>query len=205
MPVDHKSEMQCAEFDLLLADALDGALSGAQATRFEQHKTACAKCYDLFAETKAGLEFLNTLDEVEPPRHLVHNILVATIGVSEQASVVETEAAPVTSPWQRIWLGMRPVFAPIFTPRFGGSLAMAFFSITMVLNVAGIKFKDLRHMDLSSRSISSKYYAAQTRAIKYYDNIRLVYEFETRVRNLRRCYRRQQRAEPGEKRHAKEE
>jgi hypothetical protein len=182
-----KSGMQCAEFDLLLADALDGSLNGDQILRFENHKTVCSSCAALFAETQAGFDLLSTLDEVEPPRNLVHNILAATSGIREEAAASEMPVLPVMSAWQRFWLSVRPVFAPVFTPRFGGSLAMAFFSITLVLNVAGIKVAEVGKMDFSVRGVERTYFATRTRAIKYYENVRLVYEVETRVRNLRRA------------------
>lgn len=187
MQGDLKSGMQCVEFDLLLADALDGALVGEQSIRFEHHKTSCAACNALFLETQAGLDLLGTLDEVEPPRHLMHNILVATSGVSEQVATVEPAVAPAISAWQRMLAHLRPVFAPVFTPRFGGSLAMAFFSLSLVFNVAGIKVNDLKKISLSKEGISRSYSRAETRAIKYFDNMRLVYEMESRVRSLRRA------------------
>ena len=66
------------------------------------------------------------------------------------------------------------------------SFGMAFFSITMLLGIAGFHLSDLRHLDLSSKGITKTYYATQARVIRYYENIRLVYEIESRVRDLRR-------------------
>ena len=41
-------------------------------------------------------------------------------------------------------------------------------------------------LDLSSKGITRTYYATQARVVRYYENIRLVYEIESRVRDLRR-------------------
>jgi len=79
------------------------------------------------------------------------------------------------------------MFAPMVTPRFAMSLGMAFFSITMLLSIAGFHMADLRNVDLSGKGITRAYYATQTRMVRYYENIRLVYEIETRVRELRRA------------------
>ena len=66
------------------------------------------------------------------------------------------------------------------------SFGMAFFSITMLLSIAGLHISDIRRMDLSSKGIAKTYASTQARVIRYYENIRLVYEIESRVRDLRR-------------------
>ena len=80
-----KSGMQCAEFDALLSDALEGALTGAGLERFEAHRASCPSCGPLFAEARTGFQLLHALQEVEPPKTMVHNILAATIGQVQTA------------------------------------------------------------------------------------------------------------------------
>jgi hypothetical protein len=82
--------------------------------------------------------------------------------------------------------GFRPVWTTVMQPRFAMSFGMAFFSITMLLSIAGFHVADLRNMDLSAKGITRAYYSTETRIVRYYENIRLVYEIETRVRELRR-------------------
>ncbi len=126
---------------------------------------------------------LQGLDEAEPPRNLVHNILAQTIGAlpSEHAIV-----KPRGEGWmERLKGRLAPVFAPVVTPRFAMSLGMAFFSITMLLGIAGFHFADVRHWDLSSKGVTRAYYSTQARVLRYYENMRLVYEIESRVRDLR--------------------
>ncbi len=174
-----KNRMQCVEFDALLNDALDGILSAAKMAEFDRHKGECATCGAMFAEVKAGLNWLETLEEVEPPRNMVHNILVATSGVAETKHAAEISKPPI---WDRVRTWVAPHVAPIFTPRFAMSCAMAFFSISMVMNVAGIRVKDL-----TPKGLSRTYQESQARVVKYYENIRLVYEIESRVRDIRRA------------------
>ncbi len=176
--------MQCAEFDALLADALDGTLSAAKMASFEQHKGACATCGAMFAEAEAGLNWLGMLEEVEPPTNLVHNILAVTRGRTE---TVRAEVVAKQSAWDRVRAWVQPHVSPLLTPRFGMSLAMAFFSISMVMNVAGVRVKDLKRVDLTPSGITKTYYESQARVVKYYENIRLVYEIESRVRELKRA------------------
>ena len=71
----------CSEFEAMLMDALDGTLTGAGRDGFDAHRRACTLCGPMFAEAEAGRMWLRSLESVEPPPHLVHNILVATTGV----------------------------------------------------------------------------------------------------------------------------
>lgn len=184
MSGETKYGMQCTEFDALLADALDGQLTGEKMAGFERHKTECATCGAMFAEAEAGLNWLQTLEEVEPPRNLVHNILVATTGATETARAEAVAKQPV---WERVSAWVKPHVSPLFTPRFAMSCAMAFFSVSMVMNVSGISVKDLRRVDLTPKGLTRTYYQSQARVVKYYENIRLVYEIESRVRELKRA------------------
>ena len=184
MESQNQSGMQCAEHEALLADAIDGALHGSTLAAFEAHQQSCPACRTKVEEATAGMHWLKGLDEVEPPRNLVHNILAQTIG----ALPAETK---VVVPPAEGWLGrlkqrLAPVFSPVATPRFAMSFGMAFFSITMLLSIAGFHVSDLRRLDLSSKGITKAYYSTEARAIRYYENIRLVYEIESRVRDLRR-------------------
>jgi len=176
--------MQCAEFEALLSEALDGTLSNGTMASFEQHKGACATCGAMFAEAEAGLNWLTTLDEVEPPNSLVHNILAVTSGRTETVRAEVTAKQPI---WNRVRAWVEPHVSPLLTPRFAMSLAMAFFSVTMVMNVAGVRIKDLKRVDLTPSGLTKTYYESQARVVKYYENIRLVYEIESRVRELKRA------------------
>jgi hypothetical protein len=186
--------MQCVECESLLAEAIDGALHGSTLAAFEAHQQVCPACRSMVEEAMAGMHWLKGLDEVEPPRHLVHNILTQTIGAlpSEHAVV-----KPRGDGWQDKLKGrLAAVFAPVATPRFAMSFGMAFFSITMLLSIAGFHINDLRRLDLSSKGIAKTYASTQARVLRYYDNIRLVYEIESRVRDLRRVTTPEKQDEP---------
>jgi hypothetical protein len=179
------SGMQCAEVEAFLAEILDGTLPGATLTSCEAHQQSCAACRTMVEEARAGIHWLTALDEAEPPRNLIHNILAQTIGAlpSEHAVV-----KPRGEGWLEKLKGrLAPLFAPIATPRFAMSFGMAFFSITMLLGIAGFHFADIRQWDLSSKGIHRTYYEAQARVMRYYENMRVVYEIESRVRDLRRA------------------
>jgi hypothetical protein len=179
-----KSGMQCAEFDALLADALDGALTGANRERFEAHKASCPSCGPLFTAARTGFEMLHALQEVEPPKTLVHNILAQTTGQVVTAPVVRPANETFLQKFRR-WT--QPVFGPVLQPRFAMSFGMAFFSVSLMLHVSGVKAADFRHLDLRPSAIAKAFYETQGKLVKYYENIRVVVEIESRVQQLKRA------------------
>jgi hypothetical protein len=185
MAGEFKPGMQCVEVEALLAEALDGTLQGSQREAFEVHERSCTSCQAMLAEARAGMLLLQGLEEAEPPRNLVHNILAQTIG-----ALPSEHAMPAPRPegrFEKLKARLAPIFAPVATPRFAMSFGMAFFSITMLLGIAGFHMSDLRHWDLSSRGIVKTYYDTQARISRYYENMRLVYEIESRVHDLKRA------------------
>jgi Putative zinc-finger len=189
MPGASQNGMQCSEFDALLTEALDGTLAGAKLERFRGHAAVCSVCGPLFAEVDAGRRLLLSLEEVEPPARLMNNILAATSGL-DTARLHPGTVQPQLSWIDRVRAWAAPVFNPFFAvvrqPRFAMSFGMAFFSITMALNVAGIKVADLRHIDLRPSAISRGYHMTSGRVVKYYENIRFVYQIESKVREIKR-------------------
>lgn len=180
-----RSEMQCAEFEALLAEALDATLHGSRLAAFEAHQQSCNACSARFADAAAGMHWLKGLEDIEPPKNLVHNILAQTIGSLPEAS---TQATPAGDSWvEKFKARVAALFAPLMTPRFAMSFGMAFFSITMLANVIGVRAADLKHVDVTAKGLQKAYYATQARVVRYYENIRLVYEIESRVRDLRRA------------------
>jgi Putative zinc-finger len=182
-----RNGMQCNEFDLVLADALDGVLTGVELDRFQAHARGCKACGPLFAEAEAGRNWLKGLTEVEPPVSLVTNILASTTGVDTQRLRVTVRAPQPRVSWlERVQASLEPIWATVRQPRFAMSFGMAFFALSVGLTVAGVKPADLREISLRPTAIRHTYYSTQARVVRYYENIRLVYEVESRVRELKR-------------------
>jgi hypothetical protein len=183
--------MQCSEFDSLLTDALDGVLTGAGLDRFQAHAQSCKACGPLLAEAEAGRNWLKGLTEVEPPANLVSNILASTTGVDTQRLRATVGAAQPKISWlDRVRASLSGFFVPVWEmvrqPRFAMSFGMAFFALSVSLTVAGVKPSDLRQISLRPTAIRHTYYAAQARVVHYYENVRVVYEFEARLREIKR-------------------
>ena len=175
--------MQCSEFDALLSQAIDGTLAGEKLTSFEAHARVCGVCGPLLQEGEAGRGWLKALQEVEPPAELMMNILLRTSGV-----------LPAKAKEQVSWLGrlrelaegfVSPIMGVARQPRFAMSFGMAFFTLSVSLSLAGVKLGDLRQVSLRPSAIRHSYYEASGRVVKYYENIRFVYEIESRVRQFK--------------------
>ena len=153
MPGESTNRMQCAEFDALLSDVLDGRLEGRQLEAFTAHAEACAACGPLLADARAGQHWMKSLAEVEPPANLVHNILAATTGREVSAA----PASPARSLKDRLTGWLAPVFGPVFAlakqPRFAMSFSMVFFSLSVTMSLAGVNVNDIRHLDLRPSAI----------------------------------------------------
>ncbi len=188
--------MQCSEFDALLSQAIDGTLSGERLQAFEAHGRECKLCGPLLEDAEAGRSWLKSLEEVEPPAYLVNNILLATSGVALGKATVRATWGERVGRW--IDAVVSPVFAVARQPRFAMSFGMAFFTLSVTLSIAGVRLSDIRHLDLRPSAIRRSYYETQGRVVKYYENIRFVYEIESRVRQLKQ-------AAPAEERPATEE
>jgi hypothetical protein len=192
MPEHTNFGMGCNEFDLLLTDMLDGVMSGAELNRFQTHARSCAACGPLLAEAEAGRNWLKGLTEVEPPVSLVSNILASTTGVDTQRlrAPVRTAQPHVSSlgSWiERLQASfLEPMWAAVRQPRFALSFGMAFFALSVGLTVLGVKPGDIRNVPTSRAALSQTYYKTQARVRRYYSNIRLVYEVESRVREIKR-------------------
>ena len=186
---DHTSNgMQCNEFDLLLSDALDGVLSGPGLDRFEAHARTCKTCGPLLAEAEAGRQWLKGLTEVEPPASLVPSILASTTGVDSQRLRTTTRVSQPRVSWlEHVQASfLEPIWAVVRQPRFAMSFGMAFFALSVGLTMAGVKISDISQISLRPSAIRRTYYNTQARVVRYYDNVKLVYEVQAAVRGIKR-------------------
>jgi Putative zinc-finger len=191
MAAEPQNGMQCNEFDALLSEALDQRLSGEKLERFQAHARICATCGPLLAEADAGLRWLHELVEVDPPVSLVDNIMAATTGIDTVRMHADARAQAQISWFDRVQDWARNLVSPILgvatQPRFAMSFGMAFFSLSITMSLTGVKLADLRHADLRPSAIRRNYYETSGKVVKYYENIRFVYEIESRVREFKRA------------------
>jgi len=180
-------ELRCEEWEALLADALDGVMPATDSASFEAHSHDCAACAGLLAQSRQGQEWMRFLHtEPEMPADLMERILGRTSGaVAERPLAVY--GAPIAAGPNVLALPRRRF---VWDTRLMMTAAMAFFSIALTLNLAGVRLTELRLSDLTPASLENTltrgFYSAKTQAVRYYDNLRFVYEVESKMRELRR-------------------
>ena len=176
----------------MLADALDGTLDARDAAAFEAHSKSCAAgCAQLLEEAKRGSEWLRFLRQTpEAPEGLLEKILAGTTGVLPDAPMPVTANGAVALPRQP-WLGvpMQLLQRHMAESRLLMTLAMAFFSLALTLNLTGVRLNQLKLSDLKpstlATAVSRQYYTTYKSVAQYYLNLRIVYELESRVNEMR--------------------
>jgi hypothetical protein len=194
----------CGQWETLLAEALDGLLKPADEATFAAHMAACPACAALYEEARKGREWLEFLSpEPEAPAGLLEKILAHT-GPGRAADGGWTgRALPVPAGTAEVPAFVPPVWQqPGFfarlrysvQPRLLMTAAMAFFSIALTLNMAGVRLTSIRLTgvrlaDLRPQAVRSYMERQLTMAsvpiVRYYDHLRFMYEVESRVRELR--------------------
>lgn len=184
----------CGEWETLLAEALDGLLNPADEARFLAHKAACQACAALYEEARKGREWLEFLSpEPDPPEGLLERILATTGPGRLQGRTANSLERPGTVPEfvPPVWR-LPGFFARMragLQPRLMMTVAMAFFSIALTMNLAGIQLKNLRPSQLRPQAVRSymerQLSMASVPIVRYYDHLRFVYEVEAQVRELR--------------------
>ena len=161
------SSAACGEWEMLLTDALDGVLSPEAEVKFSAHKAVCPACAALYEEARKGREWMEFLGPLpEAPEGLLERILAKTgpghqaVGWTGQAMPVAAGAATVPAFVPPVW--QQPGFFARMRsgvqPRLMMTVAMAFFSIALTLNVTGLSLANvhvtpLRLSDLRPRTV----------------------------------------------------
>jgi hypothetical protein len=161
------------ELENLASEYLERRLEAARLTQVEAHLAECAACRELVADLRQTLALLQSAEDAEPAPWLISKILLATVG----------DRKPT---WrERLAVFLRP--SP--QPRLAYAVAMAIFSISLLINAAGVDLRNLSLSDLNPRTLVYEArrtgYLLLARAEKYYYDLRVVYEIESRFRQLR--------------------
>jgi hypothetical protein len=183
-----KHGMACSEFEALLADALDSAIAADSRQAFDEHGRSCAVCGPLLAEALEGMLMVRGLAELEPPKNLVHNILAAT---SRKEATAEQIAEEAKLGWmERLRRSLKPQVGGLLHSRFAMSFAMAFFSLSITLTLAGVKITDVKNMvenpSMLRKNAVLGFTHVEAKVTSYYENLRLVYQVQAKVRELKK-------------------
>lgn len=161
---------KCMEVESRVSELVEGGLAAAEQQAAEAHLADCARCRLLVEEVRQGLALCREVGEEELPLGLVTRILAQTSGRAP---------APGWLDRLRAWL------RPAVEPRFALSFAMALFSVSLVINAAGISLRDVRLGDLSpmnlGRRLDRSAHLTYARTVKFVNDLRVVYEIQSRL------------------------
>ena len=161
------------EIENLVSDYLEGQLDTARRVEVEAHLAGCPGCKELTATVREALELCRSAEDLEPAPWLVHKILRATVG-ERKASL-----------WEQAVAYLRP----LLHPRVAYAVAMGVFSFSIIINVAGINLRRIKVQDLNPRTwfyqANRNGHLLYARAEKFCYDLKVVYELETRFRQLR--------------------
>jgi hypothetical protein len=168
--------MTCGEIDILLCDYLDGTLSAGEAAGVESHLEGCASCTELVRDARLAMSFMERAAEVEPPPQLLTRIL------HETASGRHGRLGRATG--IRAWFDRSLAF--VLQPRLVMGMALTIFSFSMMARCPGIATRQLRASDLDPKKIwavlDDRAHRGWERSVKFYENIKVVYEIQSRLR-----------------------
>lgn len=205
------SRLTCAQCERMLLDAADNTLLPEEQVQFDLHLLGCENCSRAMADAQRGYAWLGMLHAVppDPPAQLMEKILARTSGdpaiaiplrprnepiLSYAGTTVLATSAAFDSGTQRV-LAFGPVqsgswikrlLASVSQPRFAMTTAMAFFSIALTMNLTGVSLRDLHASSFTPTNLRHSFWATNSRVFRYYDNLRVVYELESRVREVQR-------------------
>jgi anti-sigma factor RsiW len=171
--------MNCAEFESALADYIDGTLDAGGRTALVAHAETCAGCRVFMADASVAAAFLKRTEEIEPPATLITRIAYQVpLGRTPEPYENPGFLSRITAKWLR----------PVLQPRLVMGMAMTVLSFAMLERCTGVKVQHIQAADLNPvrvwGGVEDKAIRLKDRVAKSYENLRVVYEIETRLKDL---------------------
>jgi hypothetical protein len=178
--------MNCAELEQLICDYVDGALTADRKAEVERHLEACPGCAEVARDCAAAVAFMERAADVEPPPELITRILF---------DAPWSRKAPAKA---RGWLSK--LFAPIVQPRFVMGMAMTILSFSILskfVPMQQLRAADLRPSEVWA-SLDDRAHRTWARSVKFYENLKVVYQIQTLLRDWQQQAEDQKATKPSE-------
>ena len=164
--------MNCADIEITICDYLDGTLAPEQKAELERHLALCPACAEMARDSAAALKFIERAEEAAPPPELVTRILF-------------------DAPWRKNKSAAQGVrsrlagwFRPVLQPKFVMGAAMTILSFSIFSQLGPVRA--LKPGDLEPKAVwvglENRVMDAWDRAVKFYDNLKFVYQIQTTLR-----------------------
>ncbi len=186
--------MNCAEFETKLADYVDETLAASERAALELHTADCAGCRDFMAQVTGVAAMLERVEEVDPPAELITRIAF------QAPRGRNRDGLDVFGFWPELkarWL------EPLLQPRLAMGMAMTVLSFSMLARCTGAPVQHLQAADLNPgrvlANLEDRVVRTKDRFVKNYDNLRVVYEIESRLNEMNQSDQNKQQDQQGEK------
>jgi hypothetical protein len=181
--------MNCADIETLICDYVDGTIGPEQKGEVLRHLAQCPECAELARDAAAAVRFMEKAAEVEAPPELVTRILFDAPWTKSRHSKPRT------------WLNA--ILSPILQPKYAMGMAMTILSISMLARwVAPVR--QLKPTDLQPAKVwaglEDRAVRTWGRTVKFYDNLKFVYQIQTTLREWQQQDQEQQRNRPASER-----
>jgi len=186
----------CEVCEAMLPDAVDGLLPADEQRVFDAHVAGCVHCAQELEGAQRGAAWLAMLKSQTPevPAGLLTKILEGTTGVVPAPSLAHAyvPVAAAAPSWALSSLVRKTMSAfrvdgsrMTFQPRLAMTAAMAFFSIALTLNLTGVRLNNLHAADFTPSGLWHNASDMSASAERSFQNMRVVYQVESRVSELR--------------------
>jgi hypothetical protein len=169
-----RPEPSAALLERILAQTIGAQTIGAQAIGIQ---TSGAQTSGLAAPPRSTASGISPLPAIDGAALDIHSVVPIS---TAPANLLPFRPRPASR------FSFRGMARTMMQPRLAMTAAMAFFSITLTLNLTGVHITDLRASDLTPANLKHTFYHANASVVRYYDNLRVVYELESRVNELKR-------------------
>jgi hypothetical protein len=163
----------CQEVEAKLSEYLDGELSAAEEAGCVAHIAGCDNCREMVASVRGLIGAMHAIEPVEIPLRLVPAILERTLGPKSEKHG-----------W-RAWFGW---LRPVWQPRFAYGALTVMLTVMVLSQALGIQWRKPTLADLNPvnlyHSVDKHVHLAYTRVAKYFGDLRVVYEIESKLRSL---------------------
>ena len=135
--------MDCAEFESILADYVDGTLGATERAAVELHAATCSGCREFMTAVTGAVRILDRVEEVEPPAELITRIAYRT---PRGRTRDDLDVPGFWAELKQKWL------TPLLQPRLAMGMAMTVLSFSMLARCTGVPVQHITPADLKSRA-----------------------------------------------------
>ncbi len=167
--------MTCLDLEILLAEYIDGTLPQEAKSAVESHLSTCSECRELAQDASSAVAFLERTANVEAPPELVTRILFEVSNGPSHSAVRPPLARRLFGKMFGGWL------EPVLQPRFAMGMAMTVLFLGMMVHARQLTPSDLDPVKVWS-ALENRVSLTWERGVKYYENMRLVFEIQSRLK-----------------------